>query len=226
MRTSDIRDAFVEASRKHRGPNDTVELTGVSFIADDYTIFGKVNHDYVQRELEWYDSRSLSVNDIPGGPPAIWKSVADTDGCINSNYGFLVYSTENGNQYAQVLLALMKDKDTRQATMVYTRPTIHQDATWNGRHDFICTNAVQYLIRNNELHVVVQMRSNDAIFGYRNDFAWQTEVQRRLVNDLRSTYPHLTAGDITWQVASLHIYPRHIHLIDTYAETGEYDVEV
>lgn len=222
---SDVRDAFVSAAES-AGENDTVELIGVSFIADEETIFGKVNRSYVQRELEWYDSLSLNVNDIPGGPPPIWKQVSDDDGFINSNYGFLVYSEENHSQYAQVHLALARDKDTRQATMVYTRPTIHTDSKWNNRSDFICTNTVQYFIRDEKLEVVVQMRSNDAVFGYRNDYAWQREVQRRLHFDLVRQYPTLSIGPITWQVANLHVYPRHRHLIDTYAKTGEYDVEV
>ena len=48
-----------------------LEIRGASFIADEASIFGTVNYEYVERELEWYKSMSLSVNDIPGGPPAI-----------------------------------------------------------------------------------------------------------------------------------------------------------
>ena len=53
-----------------------VELIGTSFKADGSSIFGEVNYDYVKRELEWYNSQSLNVNDIPGETPAIWKKVA------------------------------------------------------------------------------------------------------------------------------------------------------
>ena len=43
----------------------TVEIIGESFLVGEDKIFGTVNWDYVQRELEWYLSQSLSVYDIP-----------------------------------------------------------------------------------------------------------------------------------------------------------------
>ena len=46
-----------------------------------------------------------------------------------------------------------------------------------GMSDFICTNAVSYMIRDDELISVVQMRSNDVVYGYKNDYAWQKWMQ-------------------------------------------------
>ena len=43
----------------------TVEIMNASFIANQPLIFGAVNEEYVQRELDWYLSESLNVNDIP-----------------------------------------------------------------------------------------------------------------------------------------------------------------
>lgn len=227
--TADIRTAF---SQKLFSTDDThllddIELIGVSFIANEDTIFGAPNDEYIQRELQWYDSMSLSVDDIPGDTPFIWREVSDKNGLINSNYGFLVYSEENGAQYDNVLAKLLSHKNSRQAVAVYTRPSIHGEWNTDGRKDFICTNAVQYLIRDGRLHTVVQMRSNDAIFGYRNDFAWQDTVRRRLLSDLRlDGYPSLELGEMIWQVGSLHIYPRHFHLIKQFAQTGNYRDEL
>jgi thymidylate synthase len=68
----------------------TVEIINASFEADKYFIVREPNYDYIARELEWYESQSLDVNDIPGNTPAIWKAVSDKDGKINSNYGYLV----------------------------------------------------------------------------------------------------------------------------------------
>jgi thymidylate synthase len=228
-----VRDALADELRfGDRNPDGTIELVGVSFTADEETIFGPVNEDYIQRELDWYDRQSLNVNDIPGGPPPIWQRVSSQPqeqplgrlrpGTINSNYGFLLYHRENGSQYTNVLEKLVRDPSTRQAVAVYTRPSIHQDAVRDGMSDFICTNTVQYLIRDSELHVIVQMRSNDAIFGYRNDYAWQRTVQERLGNDLAERDVFVTEGTITWQVGSLHVYPRHMHLVERYAESGDF----
>ena len=207
-----VNDEFVEDKSGCR----MLELIGSSFIADAEAIFGEPIRDYIKRELEWYESQSLSVEDIPGETPAIWKEISDVDGIINSNYGYLIYSGDNGYQFSNVLQTLKDNPGSRQATMVYNRPSIHADAYTNGRSDFICTNAVNYFIRSGRLHAVVQMRSNDVIFGYRNDYAWQKYTLDNLVTELRYEGIDVAAGDITWQAASLHIYERHFNYVKEY----------
>ena len=186
-----------------------VKIINASFIADEPTIFGNRSEDYIRRELEWYESMSLNVNDIPGGPPKIWQQVADKNGFINSNYGWCIWSDENHRQYGNVMNELHKNPNSRRAIMIYTRPNMWTDYDLNGRSDFMCTNTVQYLLREDRLHAVVQMRSNDMFMGYRNDWAWQDHVLKLLANDLR-----VTRGNIYWNVGSLHAYERHFDLID------------
>jgi thymidylate synthase len=183
-------------------------MVNASFIADEETIFGKVNREYVDRELEWYSSKSLNVQDIPGGPPAIWKQVADNAGYINSNYGWCIWSELNGNQYNHVLEELKANPNSRRAVMIYTRPEMWYDYNFDGRSDFMCTNAVQYMIRNGRLQTIVQMRSNDVVFGYRNDFAWQSHVSQMLADELG-----VDRGAIHWNVGSLHVYSRHFEMV-------------
>ena len=208
-----IRNLFYQKLVKEEYVTDktgvkTLEIMNASFIADHPAIIGTVNEDYVERELAWYKSQSLNVNDIPGETPAIWKSVATEDGYINSNYGWCIWSDENHNQYTNVLDELKKNPDSRRANMIYTRPTMHSDYNRNGMSDFMCTNNVQYLIRNGELNALVYMRSNDAVFGYKNDWAWQKHVLDSLCKEL-----NVPAGQIYWNVSSLHIYERHFGLL-------------
>lgn len=208
-----IRDELLYLKRNELYVTDKtgvkmIEIRGASFIADEPSIFGKVNEDYVERELEWYKSKSLYVYDIPGGPPVIWKLVADREGYINSNYGWCIWSSENGSQYENVLQELREKPESRRATMIYTRPGMWVDYCHNGRSDFMCTNAVQYVIRYGKLHAIVQMRSNDVVFGYKNDYAWQKHVLDQLAGDL-----NIEAGDIHWNVGSLHVYERHFDLV-------------
>ena len=210
---SDIRSTFYRKLITKEYVTDktgvkTLEIMNASFIADQPSIIGKVNEDYVQRELAWYKSQSLNVNDIPGETPQIWKMVATEDGYINSNYGWCIWSDENHNQYTNVLDELKKNPDSRRANMIYTRPTMHSDYNRNGMSDFMCTNNVQYLIRNGELNALVYMRSNDAVFGYKNDWAWQKHVLDSLCNEL-----NVPAGQIYWNVSSLHVYERHFDLL-------------
>jgi thymidylate synthase len=142
---------------------------------------------------------------------------------INSNYGFLIYHPDNCDQYDNVLCELLSNPASRRATMVYTRPQIHYQHNIDGMSDFICTNDVQYLIRNNYMHAVVQMRSNDAWAGYRNDYAWQRYVLEKLTQDynITSRFSKVIPGNITWQVSSLHLYERQFYLLDHFAKTGE-----
>lgn len=216
---NDIRLHFREALDrkdfvKDKSGVDMLELCGVSFLADEPFIFGKVNEQYVKAEIEWYDSMSLNVNTIPGGPPKIWQQVATLDGYINSNYGWCIYSDANFNQYISARNELVSNPDSRRATMIYNRPSMHKDYCKNGCSDFMCTNAVQYLIRDNRLHAIVQMRSNDVVFGYKNDRAWQITVQKRLldnINAIRNSKYEI--GDLIWNASSLHVYSRHFLIV-------------
>ena len=185
-----------------------LEIMGASFNADEPVIFGTLNTDYAKREVEWYESQSLNVHDIPGETPAIWLAISGGGGCINSNYGYLIFSEENGYQYKNVLNELKQNPFSRRATMVYNRPSIWTDYNKQGMSDFICTNAVGYMIRDGKLHANVQMRSNDVVFGYKNDYYWQEYVLKKLAKDL-----DVEVGTIMWNCTSLHVYEKHFHLI-------------
>lgn len=213
LKVEHIREYFIQELKSQRFVTDktgvkTIEMIGATFEADEPTIFGKVNQDYVDRELAWYKSKSLSVYDIPAPVPEIWKQVADENGYINSNYGWCIWSDDNYGQYWKVLNELRENPNSRRAVMIYTRPTMWYDYNFNGMSDFMCTNAVQYMIRDDELIAVVQMRSNDVVFGYRNDFAWQDHVVKLLGSALG-----ITKTKIIWHVGNLHVYSRHFDLV-------------
>ncbi len=205
-----------EASMTSIVGSRTIEVIGASFIADNDVIFGEVNHDYVKREEKWYESMSLSVNDFPGGAPAVWKAISCKDGRVNSNYGWCVNSPDNGSQFEKVVTELKKNPESRRAVIIYTRPSMWSDYNHEGRSDFMCTNTVQYLVREGRCHAVVQMRSNDALIGYKNDRSWQQSVLERVSAEVG--YP---SGSLLWQVGSLHVYERDFYLVDHYVRTGE-----
>ena len=104
-------------------------------------IFRDMPMSYLEKEHEWYMSQDLSIkgwmDDIK-----IWQFCASKDDKqeINSNYGWCVFSEANGNQYENCLKKLQADPNSREAMLIYTRPSIHHDAVENGKHDFICTN--------------------------------------------------------------------------------------
>lgn len=194
-----------------RNGSKTIEMIGASFYADEPAIFGKPNQEYIDSEIEWYLSESTNIHDIykdDKEPPQAWLMTGNKHGEINSNYGHLIFSEKYFEQFEHVLRELDENPDSRRASMIYTRPSIWKEYNENGKNDFICTNSVTYYIRDDRLHAVVQMRSNDVIFGYRNDFAWQEWVQRELSEEL-----NISRGEIIWQVQNLHVYERHFHLV-------------
>lgn len=194
-----------------------IELIGESFIADEKSIFGTINKSYITKELYWYLSESLNVNDIQSPIPQIWKDISSDDGTINSNYGWAIFSPQNGNQFLNCVKHIIENNDTRRACMIYTRPTMHSDFNKDGMSDFMCTHAVNYYVRDNAIHAVVQMRSNDVVFGFKNDYAWQNYVLSRLASKTG-----LKEGNIIWNAGSLHVYERHFSIIEQYINTGEF----
>jgi thymidylate synthase len=214
-----IREQFGQKLINEEFVGNTIEIVGASFLADELAIFGEVNSVWNKTELEWYESISLNVNDINGDIPKIWKDVATPDGEILSNYGYMIWSEQNGYQYENVLKKLKSDKNSRQGLMVYCRPSIHQEWNYNGKNDFICTVANTFLIRNDKLVSHYIMRSQDSRFGYSGDRFWAAEVQRRLAKDL-----DVEAGELIWTTSSQHIYSRHYFLVDHYNKTGKISI--
>lgn len=221
MKIQDIRELFINKYLKPDFETDksgvkTIDLTAVQFEADEDYIFGMPNKDYINRELEWYLSQSLNVHDIPGKTPKIWLDVADSSGYINSNYGWCIFSEQNGNQYDHCLEELKRNPSSRRATMIYNRPSMWFDYNKNGMSDFMCTYSTQLFIRNNTLEYIVYMRSNDAIFGFNNDKAWHDFVMKKAAKEL-----NIENTKMIWNAGSLHIYERHFNLIGEYITNRE-----
>jgi thymidylate synthase len=203
----------------------TVELVDAHLKFDPkkpYLDFGtqkKAPRKYIEKELNWYLSKNLSIKNYMEDVE-IWNKICtDEEKRVNSNYGWCVFGPKNGNgkdsQYDFALKQLKDAKDGRQSVIFYSRPSMQFE--WNdnihAKHDFTCTFTTQQLIRNNKLEYIVNMRSNDAIFGLVNDFAWHCYVYNKLMEDLSETYKDLQWGTIHWHAGSLHIYERHWELL-------------
>lgn len=223
---SDIRNHFINELQNERFVTDktgqkTIEILGATFLADEPSIFGKPNQTYINAELRWYESQSTNIYDIyrDGDAPEAWKYSADAYGNINSNYGHLVFSHKYFDQFACAFNELQQNPDSRRAQMIYNRPSIWVEYDEAGKSDFICTNAQTFYIRDSKLHMVSQMRSNDVVFGYKNDYAWAQYLMDRFVrmwNEMEAMYSNhgeIVKGDLIWSVMNLHVYERHFNLV-------------
>ena len=107
LNTRDIYELFVKKYENEefriigneKQQSKTLEIQNAHFEVDKTWIVREPNYDYYNREEQWYYSQSLNVNDIPEGAPKMWKLCADKYGNINSNYGWCIFSRENGYQY-------------------------------------------------------------------------------------------------------------------------------
>lgn len=215
---NELKEKYARCEFREGKYGKTVEIQNAHFLADSDSIIREPNYEYAAREIKWYESMSLNINDIPGGPPKIWLQCADKNGNILSNYGWCVLSDENYRQFYNCVDRLLYDEHTREACMIYNRPSMQYDFNYNGMHDFMCTYATQVFLNETDINkyrldYTVFMRSNDAVFGYTSDIVWHRYVQSKMVDELKRYDRDVVAGDIIWNAASLHVYERHFNLI-------------
>ena len=211
------------------GQETYVELIARKLQLDPYAPYIYIDKNfqtpkkYVKAELDWYKSMDLSIighEGIESNPT--WQSCCTKDEKkeINSNYGWCVFSEENGSQYDNCLEVLKKDKTTRNAIIMYNRPEIYKDYKRDGMHDMICTFMSHFFIRNNRLYMIHNMRSNDVRYGFIcSDLAWNCFVYQNMYEDLKSTYPDLEVGTIIWTSDSMHLYSRHFEDLKNFVES-------
>ena len=150
---------------------DTKALFNVGFyITDpmDNKIINKERDwklDYAKAEWKWYISEDRNISklgEIYGKVPEIWKRMADSDGNVNSNYG---WQWGRNDQIDMVIEMLKQNPNTRQACIsIYDGKEISDYA-----FDTPCTYAIQFTIIHNRLDMCVTMRSNDLWYGFCND---------------------------------------------------------
>jgi len=175
--------------------------TGIINIKDIF----KTSGAYIGHETKWYNSQNPN-NEYIKQYAQIWSTVSDENGMTNSNYGFLMFSPQNGYQFKNVVKELKRDKYSRRAIAYYTNPFMH----YIGGNDHVCTMYVSYTVRDGKLQAIVSMRSNDIRFGLIGaDLEWQRHMLEMIAKEL-----DLECGNIHWHAASLHLYERHFKQLE------------
>lgn len=100
--------------------------------------------------------------------------------------------------------SLIMDKDSRQAILRFSLPE-HQ---WIGNKDQTCTLHGFFMIRENQLNLTINMRSNDLTLGLVYDLPWFISLIGKMKDELKNVYPDLKVGNYTHYVHNLHIYDR------------------
>jgi thymidylate synthase len=96
----------------------------------------------------------------------------------------------------------------------FMEPVNHNCVLDNGLIVHNCTLTLHWFIRQDKLHLIVNMRSNDVILGFTNDVFQFTMLQEMMLMQLRGTYPNLELGCYYHNAGSMHVYQRHFAMID------------
>lgn len=168
----------------------------------------QTDEKYFAKELNWYLSQTCNIKGRLD-KIKIWNEISDNEGNVNSNYGNLVFSKDNNSQYNNVKKCLVSEKRSRQAIIIYQRPSMHEDWKVNNMRDFVCTNFQHFMIRKNKLICITSMRSQDCWYGTFNDIPWFHYVFMTLFNDLKnSIYVDLQVGKHVFIPNSFHCYEK------------------
>jgi len=158
----------------------------------------KMDPFYAFGQVLWYLSGSNNLKDISYYDDS-WNKRSDDGKTLNSAYGYKIFNTEfcGFSQYKKVLSILRKNQDSRQAIINLHKP--HDKDT----NDELCTVYLQFFIRQNKLHMITNMRSNDALWGFTYDIFAFTFIQEMIALELG-----IELGSYYHNVGSMHMYDK------------------
>ena len=154
---------------------------------------------YAIGEFLWYEAATNKLKPIQKYTKG-WDRMSDDGEHVNSNYGYLIKKYYGFDQFDMCYKMLAADPNSRQAIMHYKPPI---DFFSCKSKDIPCTVSQQFLIRDNKLHTIVTMRSNDIWMGIPYDIFFFTCNQIKMAMLL-----NIDVGEYMHNAGSLHMYKR------------------
>ena len=165
-------------------------------------------------EFLWYLSKETRLDFIDYYVPGRFQEESDDQVTVRSGYGERLQSWRGLNQLNNIVELLKKHRTSRRATI-----QLFDASDISARYASIpCTCTLQFLVRDDRLHMFVAMRSNDAYLGLPHDifsFTMLQEMVARAVNAELGEYKHC--------VGSLHLYEKHFEAAEQYLKEGWQD---
>jgi thymidylate synthase len=199
----------VETSTSPRGIK-TKEIISYSYTLKDVSEIISFSSrkilKYLSGEFAWY---YLGDNEVEKILPFsnFWKKIANSDGTVNSNYG---YSLFKQGEWKWCVNSLKNDKDTRQSIFLLNKP----EHKFENNKDFPCTLNGQFLIRNNKLNLIVNQRSCDIVKGMTYDVPFFQSLIFTMKMEIQKEYPEVEIGTFTHNINSLHLYDSDKELVE------------
>lgn len=173
----------------------------------------KINLPFMFSEAAWILSGSNRASEV-SKYMKVYYNFSDDGIFLRGAYGPKII-----DQLGYVVDSLEKDKDSRQAVINIWRERPAQTK------DMPCTISMQFLIRQNKLHMVTTMRSQDIVLGFTYDIFTFSMVAKAVQLLLRTRDVNVSLGNLYVTAGSLHLYERHFD-IDEWIESEEEDKRV
>lgn len=134
----------------------------------------------------------------------MWNKFLEGTGKFSYQYAERLWTNQ---QFEHVINTLKNDEGTRQAVLSVWNPDIDMDGTrTSGIQRIPCSLDYQFLIRNDRLHCIYSMRSNDFLGHNAIDLYVASGIMEYVVKRLKETYPNLKVGSLTYICGSLHAF--------------------
>lgn len=163
--------------------------------------------DYLKREFLWYCKGDRFDVRIAEYAP-LWRSCIDAEGGINSNYGQYLFVGEGFDcPFFNQLDQIVADPHSRRCWIpIWSQWHTFPDA---GHVEVPCTTGFGFVLRDEQLHMSVHMRSQDLWHGTPYDEGTAYLFQLMAVAYLVWRRMPCRPGYIRHTVDSLHLYERH-----------------
>ena len=151
-------------------------------------------------ELVWYFSKSNALAPIQRYIPK-YADESDDGETVYGGYGPRLFDLRGQNQISNVISLLSESPTSRRAVI----QLFEANDISIRRKEIPCTTTLQFIARGTELHMIANMRSNDAYMGLPHDVFCFTMIQEIIARTLG-----LEIGIYHHVVGSLHLYEGNV----------------
>lgn len=140
-----------------------------------------------------------------------YSCYAEDDGTVYGAYGPRIKNKDGINQFENIIQILKTNEQTRKAVIqLFDAKDIVAK-----KKEVPCTSTLQFFIRDDKLHMITSMRSNDIFLGLPHDIFAFTFIQELIARKLGKEL-----GEYHHAVGSMHLYDQHRDKAKLYLAEG------
>lgn len=175
----------------------------------------KENIIFNYAEALWYLKGDDSLEYIRYYAPRMKNYSQDGSKLTGTAYGKKIFNYDNCiNQWEYIVEELKKDSNSRRCVISIKDP---REFLIKDNIDVSCTISMQFLQREDKLHMITTMRSNDLFVGAISDIFSFTLLQEVLAGQL-----NIQVGNYYHQVGSSHLYEDKIDKVSSILSEKKY----